>query len=453
MEILALDTILESLNLGAKFLYKALWPILFGVLITAAIDVFANREQLGAMLGGRDLKSTGKAGLWGALSSACTYGAVTVAHSLFKKGASAESTFAFSFGATNLVFELGILIYILMGPAFLAAELLGGVVLIAIMYLIVHFTLPEKTFEEVRKQKQEAEQEDQKSFPKEDPFCGYEGNREIELEYEGTTYHFCSEDCKQTFLQNKKKRGSWKQQLKGLGGWYRIATNFFQTTGRIYKSVLGGFLIAGFIVVLIPQSFWHTLFLEPDSFWGIAENAIMGVLAGVVSFIGSIGNVPFAAALWFGGVSFAGVIACIYADLITIPVLNLWKKFYGWKIMWYVFGVFFVTMALSGIFMEYLFDAFNWIPVRPAGGQNISYNFELNFSTIMTFVMLAVTAALYGIKRLGKAKKVEEVYDPVCGMKLEKRDAAATSSYNESTYYFCAKPCKKAFEKNAEQFS
>lgn len=222
--------------------------------------------------------------------------------------------------------------------------------------------------------------------------------------------------------------------------------------GRIYKSVIGGFLIAGFIVVLIPQSFWQTLFLEPNSFWGVTQNAVLGVLAGVVSFIGSIGNVPFAAALWFGGVSFAGVIACIYADLITIPVLNLWKKFYGWKIMWYVFGVFFVTMVLSGISMEYLFEAFNWIPARPEGSQSVSYDFELNFSTIMTFVMLAVTAALYGIKHLGKAKKVEEVYDPVCGMELEKRDATTTASYNDSTYYFCAKPCKKAFEKKPEQF-
>lgn len=204
MESLPLHTILESLSMGARFLYKALWPILFGVLITAAIDVFVEPEKMANLVGGRDLKSTGKASFFGALSSACTYGAITVAHSLFKKGASAESTFAFSFGATNLVFELGILIYILIGPAFLAAELLGGVVLIAIMYLIVHFTLPEKTFEETRRQKQEDEDDKQQSFPKEDPFCGYEGSREHELEYEGTTYQFCSEDCKKGFLQNKK---------------------------------------------------------------------------------------------------------------------------------------------------------------------------------------------------------------------------------------------------------
>ncbi|MFB6368148.1 MAG: permease, partial [Gemmatimonadota bacterium] len=125
------------------YLWKALWPILFGVLLTAGIDAFVDQDRLAGLLGGRDPGTTARAGLFGALSSACTFGAVTVAHSLFKKGASAESTFAFSFGATNLVVELGVLIYVLMGPAFLAAELVGGVVLVAIMYLIVRATLPE----------------------------------------------------------------------------------------------------------------------------------------------------------------------------------------------------------------------------------------------------------------------------------------------------------------------
>lgn len=372
MEAISFDAILKALNLGANLLYKALWPILFGVLLTAIIDTFINKEKVARLLGGRDISATAKASFFGALSSACTYGAVSIAHSLFKKGASAESTFAFSFGSTNLVFELGILIYILLGPAFLGAELLGGLVLITIMYLLVHFTLPEKTFNKVREQKQKAQPENQAS------------------------------------LSNQQKRGDWIQQLKGIEGWYRISENFFSTIMHIYKSVIGGFLIAGFIMVFVPSSFWNALFWNPVGFWSIAENAAMGVVAGVASFIASIGNVPFAAALWFGGVSFSGVIACIYSDLITIPVLSLWRKFYGWKIMWYVFVVFFFTMALSGLLMEYLFRAFNWIPVRPASVQIISYNFELNFSTIMTFIMLAVTSGFYYIKQFGKKRKSEE---------------------------------------------
>jgi uncharacterized membrane protein YraQ (UPF0718 family) len=141
-----INAIIESLLIGLGFFYKALWPILLGVLITAAIETFVNEEKMAEILGGRDPLTTGKATAAGAVSSACTFGAVTITNTLFKKGASSESSFAFSFASTNLVFELGILIYILLGPAFLAAELLGGFLLITIMYLLVRLTLPEQTF-------------------------------------------------------------------------------------------------------------------------------------------------------------------------------------------------------------------------------------------------------------------------------------------------------------------
>jgi uncharacterized membrane protein YraQ (UPF0718 family) len=247
----------------------------------------------------------------GAVSSACTFGAVTIAGTLFKKGASAESSFAFSFASTNLVFELGILIYVLLGPAFLAAELLGGVVLIAVMYLLVRLTLPQGTFEAARQRLHE-----------QDFGAGLEG-----------------------FKSGTRAAGTWKQQLSTADGWRRVAADYFHTIGRIYKSALWGFLLAGLIVGLVPEAFWTGLFPSADGFLGVTANALLGVLAGVLSFIGSIGNVPFAAALWASGVSFGGVIALIYADLITVPVLDLWRRFLGWKATAYLFAVFFATMA------------------------------------------------------------------------------------------------------------
>lgn len=368
-----MDAVIESLLIALGFFYKALWPILFGVLITAVIETLVDEQKMAQILGGRDLLTTGKATLAGAISSACTFGAVTITQALFKKGASPVSSFAFSFASTNLVFELGILIYVLLGPAFLAAELLGGFVLIGIMYLLVRLTLPERTFEEARRRLQEEE-------------FGLTG-----------------------FKEQVSAQGNWKSQLTSVGGWRRIAANYFHTIGRIYKSVVYGFLLAGFIVGLVPPTVWASLFLEPSSFLGVVENATLGVLAGVLSFIGSIGNVPFAAALWVSGVSFAGVIALIYADLITVPILNLWKQFLGWKAMLYVFAIFFVTMLASAVVMEYLFAAFGWIPERLTTEQLGDFlAVKLDFTLIMTSVMLVVTAALYWISRTRARGGMEE---------------------------------------------
>jgi uncharacterized membrane protein YraQ (UPF0718 family) len=376
-----MDTVInaigESLLIGLGFFYKALWPILLGVLITAVVETLVDQDKMARILGGRDLVTTGKATAAGAISSACTFGAVTITRTLFKKGASSESSFAFSFASTNLVFELGILIYALLGPAFLAAELLGGFLLIAVMYILVRLTLPENAFEEARDRLRREEGE-------EDP---------------GPV----------AFNQQISAPGGWKSQLTTLGGWHRIAKNYFHTIGRIYKSVVWGFLLAGFIVGLVPTSLWRSLFLDSSSFLGVLENATLGVLAGVFSFIGSIGNVPFAAALWVSGVSFAGVIALIYADLITVPVLNLWKGFLGWKAMLYVFGIFFFTMLASAVAMEYLFEAFGWIPERITGAQIQDFLApKLDFTLAMTVVALAGTAALYWIMRVGSRKGAEE---------------------------------------------
>lgn len=452
--LLAPDALVRSLKIGFTLFYKALWPILFGVLITAGIETFVDKERMAEILGGRDLLTTSKASVAGAVSSACTFGAVTISQTLFKKGASPESTFAFSFASTNLVFELGILIYILLGPAFLAAELLGGVVLIAIMYLIVRYTLPERIFAEARERLQTSGGDDGR--PTEDPFCDYPGTEELTYAHDGVTYQFHSKACREAFRQQVVARGDWKQQLRTFGGWYRIAVSYFNTMSKIYKTVIYGFVLAGFIVGLVPTKVWATVFLEPTNFFAIVENAVVGVLAAVFSFIGSIGNVAFAAGLWVAGVSFAGVIACIYADLITIPVLQLWRQFFGRKAMWYIFGVFGATMTISAVIMEYVFTGFGWIPERPGAEALVGFNFELNFTLVMTVLILALTAVLYAVMLGGRhnAEKEQddtEARDPVCGVLVPKERAAATRQRDGETYYFSSNSCARAFDRRLEQ--
>ena len=357
-----LDSLTQGLLIGLGLFYKALWPILLGVLITALIETLIDQERLAGILGGRDLLSTGKATAAGVASSACTFWALSITQTLFKKGASAEASFAFSFASTNLVIELGILIYAILGWPFLVAELLGGFLLISIMYVLVRLTLPEQLFEEARTRLREQFREDPAPV---------------------------------AFTRNVTAKGDWRKQLTTTDGWRRIAHNYFHTLGKIYKSALFGFLIAGFIVALVPPAFWTTLFLEPTGLVGIGENAVMGVLAGVASFIGSIGNVPFAAALWASGVSFAGVIACIYADLITVPIMNLWRKFFGWKAAIYIFIVFFVTMVSSAVLMELLFSKLGWIPPRLSAEGLMSFlEVKFDLTLVMTVLLLLGTFIL-----------------------------------------------------------
>jgi len=360
-----LHPVLESLRIGGFFLYKALWSILFGVAVTAAIDVFVDKDRMAQLLGGRDVKTTGLATVAGAVSSACTFGAVTIAQTLFKKGASAESTFAFALASTNIVFELGILILVLLGPAFLAAELLSGVLLVAIVYLLARATLPTEVFAQARRRMQERE-----------------GEGEFGFVHAG--------------------QGPWWRQLATLRGWYAIAERYFRTIGRIYKSVLVGFLISGFIVVLVPGRVWTTLFPPPTSFLGVLEHAALGVLVGIFSFIGSIGIVPFAAALWVGGVGFAGVLGCIVSDNITVPVLNLWRDFYGAKATAYIVAVFYVAMVAASALIEYLFRAFGWLPDRGRTAVALAQaSVRLDYTLVLTLLFLALTAALWVVRRVG----------------------------------------------------
>jgi uncharacterized membrane protein YraQ (UPF0718 family) len=349
----------QSLEVGLIFFYKALWSILFGVAVTAAIDVFVDKDRMARLLGKRDVKTTGLATAVGAASSACTFGAVSIAQTLFKKGASAEATFAFALASTNIVFELAILIYVLLGPAFVAAELLSGVVLVAIMYLLVRATLPVRVFEQARRTLQAQE-------------------GQFEFVHAG--------------------QQPWWQQLQTLSGWYAIATRYFRTLGRIYKSVIVGFLVSGFIVVLVPTVFWTTLFLPEHGLFGVLENAALGVLAGIFSFIGSIGIVPFAAALWIGGAGFAGVLGCIVSDNITVPVLNLWRNFYGGKATAYIFAVFYVTMVAASVLVEELFRALGWIPSHASAVNLTTAGVRLDYTLVLTLLFLGLTAALWIVK-------------------------------------------------------
>jgi len=449
MQATILDGVLESLRIGAGFLWTAAWAIVLGLTVTSLVQVYVSKERMAQVLGDGDLSGLAKATAFGAASSGCSFGAVAIGKGLFKKGAHAVNFLAFMFASTNLIVELGLMILILLGWEFLLAELLGGLVLIAVMAVIVHLTLPESLFDEVRERLSERDRE---SAVTEDPTCGMEGTEEYSLTTDGgETLRFCSEGCQETYLQQTSSSGGWREELRSWGGWYKVANQYRKEWSMIWKDIVAGFLISGFVIVFVPQWVWNTLFIRGDGVLVTAEHAIMGVAIAVISFVGSMGNVPFAVALWGGGISFAGVIAFVYADLITVPVLNVYRKYYGWTVMLYILGVFSVTMAFTGFLMELLFDALGIVPDL-AGGETATEQtyFELNYTFYLNLVAFALSGFLVYVYRRGLGAP-GQYRDPVCGMRTG--DEGPSASHEGETYYFCSKACRRTFEGDPTEFA
>ena len=449
MQATMIEGVFEALRIGIGFLWTAAWAIIMGLTITSLVQVYVSKERMAQVLGDGDLSGLTKATAFGAASSGCSFGAVAIGKGLFKKGAHAVNFLAFMFASTNLIVELGLMILILLGWEFLVAELLGGLILIAVMAAIVHLTLPENLFEDVR---EELNQHDHDQGITEDPTCGMEGKDEFSIVTDGgETLKFCSAGCMETYEQEIASSGGWRDELLSWGGWYKVGNQYRKEWSTIWKDVIAGFLISGFVIVFVPQWVWNTLFLKGDGLLASAENAVMGVTVAVLSFVGSIGNVPFAVALWGGGVSFGGVIAFVYADLITIPVLNVYRKYYGWKIMLYILGVFFVTMAFTGFLMELLFDALGIVPDL-AGGETATEQtyFKLNYTFYLNIIAFALSGFLLYVYRRGLGAP-GQYRDPVCGMRTD--DEGPSASYDGTTYYFCSKRCKRTFEEEPTEFA
>ena len=438
MQAAMIEGVREALRAGV--LWTAAWAIIMGSTVTSLVQVYVSKERMARILGDGDPEGIAKAAAFGAASSGCSFGAVAIGKGLFKKGAHAVNSLAFMFASTNLIVELGLMILVLLGWEFLVAELLGGLVLIAVMAVIVHLTLPETLFAEVR---ETLAGRDRDAGVTEDPTCGMEGKADYTLTTDGgETLRFCSEGCMETYRQAASSRGGGREELLSWGGWYKIGNQYRKEWSMIWKDVVAGFLISGFVMLLLPQWVWNAPFVQRDGLLVTAEHAIMGVAIAVVSFVGSIGNVPFAVALWGGGVSFAGVIAFVYADLITIPVLNVCRKYYAWKIMLYILGVFFVTMAFTGFSMELLFDALGIVPDL-AGGKTATERryFELNYAFYLNLVVFGLSGFLLYVYRRGLGA-LGQYRDPVCGMRTGDGDHAAT--HGGETYYFCARACEES---------
>ncbi|HEV3125274.1 MAG TPA: permease [Candidatus Dormibacteraeota bacterium] len=351
----------DALRLSFAMFWQVLWPLALGFLLSAIVETVVSKQAITRALGRDSSQSVALAGAFGAASSSCSYAAVAVARTLFRKGATFANAIIFEFASTNLVFELGFVLLILLGWQFLGAELAGGVLMVIILAVIFRYTLSRRLVDEARVQADK----------------GIRGR----MEGHGA-------------MDMSVTDGPFFRRLFSPRAYTSISHYFFMGVYSLWSDLLIGFLLAGALGAWVPDSVWSQLFINghgaATSVWG----ALIGPLIAVVSFVCSVGNVPLAAVLWRGGISFAGVIAFIFADLIILPILNIYRKYYGIRVSLYLFAVSYVAMVLAGLAVGSVFDLARATPTDRAitvFDTTISWNYD-TFLDVAFIALIAVLA-------------------------------------------------------------
>ncbi|RAM48746.1 MAG: transporter [Hapalosiphonaceae cyanobacterium JJU2] len=346
-----LEQIGQALLTSAGILWKSFWALVFGYTVSSAIQVVVTRSQMARVLGKRSWKQAVLAGVFGFISSSCSFAAIAASRSVFVKGAHPINALSFLIASTNLVIELGIVLWVLLGWKFFVGNFLLGTLMIIYAYILTRFWFLRNLANQAKQHAQQRQ--------------------------EGEGMHHHAE------MQNK----NWWQKLTSKTGWQAISHAFFMEWKMAYKEILFGFTIAGFISVFVPTSFWNTLFLQSGqntpALLAIVENALVAPIIAFFTFIGSMGNVPLAALLWSKNASFAGVMSFLGADLVAATVVYLQAKYYGWKYAAYVSGLLYVCMVAAGITVHGIFALFNAIPTERTALTElvrfaIDYTFWLN---------------------------------------------------------------------------
>ncbi len=381
--------------------WQVWWALVLGFAISAIVQAWVPRERIERALSGDGVAPIARATGLGAASSSCSYAAIAIAKSLFQKGASAAAALAFQFASTNLVWELGLVLWILIGWQFTLAEYFGGIVMIALMWALLRLFVSRDAEETAREHARSADA--------------------------GHTHHAAATEGL-----------SWRERLTSADAWSDVAHNFRGDWQMLWKEILTGFLLAGFIA-LLGDDFFNGLFLNDapsavQTLWG----AVIGPVIAVLSFVCSIGNVPLAAVLWSGGISFAGVMAFIFADLIVLPIIVAYRKYYGTGFALRITALMFVTMVLAALVVDLVFSAAGLIPdVRPTTGD-VFGSIRVDYKLLLNVVGAIVFAALIGLTiRRG-------AIDPVCGMSVDKTKALRLDR-DGRTYFFCSEGCRAAF--------
>ncbi|TMB77834.1 MAG: permease [Chloroflexi bacterium] len=355
-----LSAILEALQMAFFMFWEVLWPLVLGFLISAIVQSLVSREAVVRVLGRDDLRGMTFATVLGAASSSCSYAAVAVGRGLFRKGATFANAILFEFASTNLVFELGLVILVLLGWQFLAAEFAGGLLMIAILAVIFKYTLRARMVEVAKAQAEKGLR------------GRMEGHGEMDMSITD---------------------GPFLARLFSSRGFTAISHFFYMDLASLAQDLVLGFLIAGALAAWVPNSFWQTLFIANNPTLGTVWGPIIGPVISLLSFVCSVGNVPLAAVLWNGGISFGGVISFIFADLIIIPILDIYRRYYGGRMSLYLLGASYAAMVLAGLVIGGLFQLFGLVPAHHfiAAFQTPP---SWNYTTFLDLAALALAGVL-----------------------------------------------------------
>ncbi|WP_227356804.1 permease [Haladaptatus salinisoli] len=393
--------VVQSLVEAAKFLgnmtWKTWWALVLGFTIAGAVQAFVSEERMTNVLGGRGLRELGLGSFFGFLSSSCSFGAVATTKSLFKKGASPESSFAaFQFASTNLVIELGLVMWILLGWQFVAADVFGGILMILLLAALTKYVVPDSWFAAAR----DHVRDDEEDGTVRDPVCGMEVDPDDEgtlsVETDGGTEYFCSESCKRTFL-NRREDETWTDKLLTAHGWKNAFRNAVGEWGMLWDDIVAGFVVASLLAAFVPRSWWAQLFtLAPQGTvaWVVLGSAI-GVFVGVITFVCSVANVPFALVLWTSGIPFGGVMSFIYADLIVPHIVDMYRKYYGKRLAAVLFVSIFAVATVAGIVTHYAWLAAGLIPKRGGTGGTVPHTYTLVLNAVFTVVFAVQVYVTY----------------------------------------------------------
>jgi uncharacterized membrane protein YraQ (UPF0718 family) len=384
--------------------WEVWWALVLGFAISAIVQAWVPRERVEHALSGSGPRPVALATSLGAASSSCSYAAVAIGKSLFTKGASATTMLAFQFASTNLVWELGLVLWVLIGWQFTVAEYLGGVVMVVLMTVLLRLFVSRRLESEARRHAQHAD---------------------------GGHQHHSAASSRPL-----------RRRLFDADSWSDVAHNFRGDWQMLYKEIAAGFLLAGFVAQL-GDGFFAGLFLRhaPTPIPTI-ENVLVGPLIAIASFVCSVGNVPLAAVLWSGGISFAGVLAFLFADLIVLPIIAIYRKYYGTAFAARITMTMFIAMAVAGLVVDVAFSVLGLLPsgARPTradifGSVTLDYKLYLNVLAAVLFASLVWLTSHRGAT------------DPVCGMRID-RARAMTLDADGQRHYFCSRHCLASFERS-----
>lgn len=355
-----LGCVTSALSMAFAMGWEIFWALALGFFLSASVEAFVSKKEMTRLLPDASPKSLALAAVLGAASSSCSYAATALARSLFRKGADFTAAMAFELASTNLVIEIGILLVVLMGWPFMAAEFLGGTLMIAFLAILFRVFLSKALVAEARDQ----------------------ADKGIAGKMEG-----------HAAMDMSVTDGPLAKRMSSAEGITAVSHYFMMNWASVWKDIVVGLGISGALAMWVPNDWWASLFQLDHPQVARWTGPLIGPAVAVLSFVCSVGNVPLAAVLWNKGISFGGVASFLFADLIVLPILNIYRKYYGIKMAAFLFGTFYAAMAGASYLVDFVFGAFKWIP-RERSAQVVEASVRWNYTTMLNIVFAAFSILL-----------------------------------------------------------